>query len=98
MAVLFSNDGMTATGLSATPTAVPLLGGRYAFGVAATWGGGNVQLQVLMPDNSTYIAAGVALTANGTAVYDLPPGTYQVAITTATAVQFFLVRVPYRDA
>ena len=96
--ILFNNDGITATGQSATVTGVNLLGGRYAFGVNATWGGGSVQLEVLMPDATTYIAAAPSFTADGTAVYDLPPGTYELVITTATAVQFFLVRVPYRAA
>src|SRR5579859_3012038 len=98
MTIGFNNDGTAQTGLSATTAGFYLLGGRYAFGVNATWGGGNAQLQVLMPDGTTYIAAAASFTADGTAVYDLPPGTYKLAITTATALQFFLVRVPYRAA
>jgi hypothetical protein len=98
MTAVWNNDGTAQTGLSATPPAFHLLGGRYAFGVNATWGGGNAVLNILMPDGTTFIAAAAAFTADGTAVYDLPPGTYQVAITTATALQFFLVRVPYRAA
>lgn len=75
-----------------------LLGGRYAFAVHATFGGGNVQLNVLMPDGTTYIAASAALTADGTQIVDLPPGSFEIVITTATGVQGFLIRVPYRAA
>ncbi len=96
------HDGVSATAQSATSAAFYLLGGRYAFCVTATFGGGNIQLQILMPDGTTYIGASAAITtsagAAGTQIVDLPPGTYQIAITTATSVQYSLVRVPYRAA
>ncbi len=102
MAFTDFKDGVSFSALSATPAAFYLLGGRYAFCVTATFGGGNIQLQILMPDGTTYIGASAAVTtsagAAGCQVVDLPPGTYQIAITTSTAVQGSLIRVPYRAA
>lgn len=95
MAFNDSKDGVNFTSLSATPASFVLMGGRYAFGIHATFGGGNVVLQILMPDNSTFVSCGTALTADGFEVFDLPAGTYQIAITTATGVEGFLQRVPY---
>ncbi len=92
------NDGVSFSGLSATPSSFYVLGGRYALVVNATWGGGNVVLKQLMPDGTTYIAVDPTFTADNSVIIDLPPGTYQLTITTATAVQGSLVRVPYRAA
>ena len=76
-----------------------LLGGRYDFIVVATWGGGNVDLQALMPDGTTYQSVlTAAITANSSAVLDLAAGTYKVVITTASSVQGSLTRVPFRAA
>ena len=83
-----------------------LEGGRYQLSAHATWGGGNLKLQQLLPDGSTYFSlfgqpstatpttwVGT-LTADGVLYFDLPPGTYQVVVTTATASYFNLTRVP----
>jgi hypothetical protein len=91
-------DGVSFSGLSATPANFYLLGGRYAFSVSATFGGGSVTLNQLQNDGSTLIPAAVAITAAGSEVVDLPPGTYQVTIVTATAVVGAVVRVPFRAA
>jgi hypothetical protein len=40
-------------------------GGAYGLSVVATFGGGNVQLQLLGPDGSTWLNVGSAITANG---------------------------------
>lgn len=61
-------------------------GGRGMFAVVATFGGGNVQLQYLGPDESTWLNVGAAITANGLATFELPPGRIRAAVTTATAV------------
>ena len=98
MAFNDSTDGVNFTALSATPATFRLLGGRYAFGASATWGGGSLTLQVQMPDGSTYVAALPAFTADSVAAVDLPPGTYRLVIATATGVMGFVVRVPYRAA
>jgi hypothetical protein len=58
---------------------------------------GSVDLQILGPDGSTWLAAPTAVhfTANGTIgpTY-LPPGQYRVAIATTTAVYFSVAGVP----
>lgn len=97
MALNNFQDGVNFTALSATTAGFSVLGGRYAFGANATWGGGNVVVQALMPDGTTYVSCATALTADGFEVLDLPPGTYRIGITTATSVQGFLIRVPYRS-
>lgn len=90
-------DGVNFTALSATPATFQIGGGTYAFGVNATWGGGNVVLQICMPDKATYLTLGT-FTADGTNIYQLPTGTYRITITTATAVQGFLISVPYQQS
>jgi hypothetical protein len=62
----------------------------------ATFGGGNVELQMLGPDQSTWPSAPTALkfTSNGTISGYLPPGQHRFAITTATAVYCSVAVVP----
>jgi hypothetical protein len=72
--------------VSTTQGPFTLRGGNYGVTVHATWGGGNVVLQRRTADGSTFINALTAFTVDGYANADLPGGTYQFAITTATAV------------
>jgi hypothetical protein len=75
-------------------------GGRGVFLVAANdFDGNTVSLQVLLPDNTTYIDVGtdVAMTANGLGGFDLPPCTIKAAVIGAgTSVGIYAVvsRVP----
>lgn len=74
-----------------------LKGGIYSFAAVGTWGGGNVEVQKLGPDGSTFISMSTAvkLLANGVfAPSYFPPGQYKIVITTATAVYTELSRVP----
>lgn len=71
---------------SASSPAFQWDGGRGVFSVVATFGGGNVQLQYLGPDGSTWLNVGASLTANGLAAFELPPGRIRAAVTTATGV------------
>lgn len=87
------NDGTPG---SAT-TLFEIDGGVYVLTGVATWGGGNIDLQKLGPDGSTLLdlSTPVKLTANGcTAPAYLPPGQYQLTVTTATAIYAELSRVP----
>lgn len=91
---------MTATeshqfaNISATTSAFGLYGGKYGLTAAATWGGGNVQLQTLADDSSTWLNVGSSITANGFTTFDLPPGQYRFAVTTATAVYLAISTIP----
>ena len=78
--VLFSN-------LSSSTAPFTLKGGKYAVAAIATFGGGSVKFQALMPDQSTYLSTSTAtdFTAAGYATVDLPPGQYRFTIATATA-------------
>lgn len=71
-----------------------LLSGKYSLVVlAASWGGGNVELQLLGPDASTYVKVGTQVTANGVQTVDLPAGKYKLVITTTNAVYASLARI-----
>lgn len=89
------NDGQTFDNLSATPASFPLGGGRYSLVVnAGSWSSGSVQLQTLSRDGSTWINVGSAVSADGVASLELPPGQYQLSITSATGVYAVIARVP----
>jgi hypothetical protein len=60
----------------------------------ATFGGGNMQLQLLGPDGTTWLGVGSAITANAFASLALVPGQYRLGVTTATGVYAALTGVP----
>lgn len=95
LALLFASPAVAAfnkvetfpfSNISSTPASFVLRGGNYGLTCQATFGGGNIALQRLSTDGSTYVTVITALTANGYASANLPSGTYRLAITTATAV------------
>lgn len=77
---------VTFKNISATTAPFVLPPGLYGLDASATWGGGSVALQQLSADGSTYLAVGTALSANGSQSPLYLAGTYQLAVTTATAV------------
>ena len=79
-------EKQTFSNISATTATFTLRGGNYGVTCKATWGGGNVVLQRLSPDATSYVNVITALTADGYANNNLPGGTYRLAVTTATAV------------
>lgn len=79
--------------ISATPAAFVLRGGNYGLTCHATWGGGSVTLQRLSPDGSTYVTVLTALSADGYGNANLPSGTYQLLVATATAIYCDVVAV-----
>jgi len=101
----FAGDGISWSGAATgTPPGVfTLLGGRYM--LTATQASTSVTLQILAT-GSTYVTvipvAGVNpllnATAALTAVFDLPPGTYQIICTDTGTNGGSLVRIPYRAA
>lgn len=86
---IFSNIGAGST------AAFKLKGGKYGLTIIATFGGGNVQLQTLAADNSTWVNVGSSVTAAGFSTLDLPPGQYRFTVTTSTAVYISLSSIPY---
>lgn len=72
--------------ISATTATFTLRGGNYAVDVHATFGGGSVTLQKQAADGSTMVTCLTAFTADGYATVNLPSGTYQFTIATATGV------------
>ena len=71
-----------------------LVGGLYELSGIGTWSAGNVEVQQLALDGTTWIATGTKLTANGVATIYLAPGQYRLVVTTATGVYASLARVP----
>lgn len=71
-----------------------LIGGLYALTATASWGGGNLALNILGPDGTTYVAVLPAITSNGFATLSLPKGAYQFVGTTATAIYAKIVSIP----
>lgn len=72
-----------------------LRGGRYAVVYSGT-GTGTVDLKMLGPDGTTYIACGLTqITATtGYQVVELAPGAYEVVIATFTANYVGITRIP----
>jgi hypothetical protein len=91
-------DGIVYTGAtSSTVGPFVLLGGKYLFFAGAA--GTSNTLNMLLPDGSTYIAVGTSTTFStsaGSAPIDLPPGTYEIVVVSASAVAGGLVKIPYR--
>lgn len=89
-------DAQSFSNISATTAAFRLNGGRYAIEAVATFGGGSVKFQALMPDGSTWqsVSSATDFTAAGYATIDVPPGQYRFTITTATAVYCSAAGVP----
>jgi hypothetical protein len=87
-------DQVTRSNISATESGIKLLGGTYGMTVTATWGGGSVDLKKLSADGSTYVTVlSSTFTANAHQTVNIPPGIYQITVTTATAVYVDLTSV-----
>lgn len=76
-------------------SAFALVGGLYAFSAASgNWNGGNVALQQLLPDQTTWMTVGTALSANGENTANLSPGQYRFNVTTTSAGSVNVCRIP----
>jgi hypothetical protein len=72
---------------SSNSTNFALRGGNYGVAVhAGAYGGGNIALQRLGDDGSTWLNVLAAFTADGIGNVSLPAGTYRFGVTTATGV------------
>ncbi len=91
-----ANDSKLFSNISASTSPFVLEGGKYGVAAVATFGGGSVKLQALLPDGSTYasVSSGTDLAAAGYATVDLTPGTYRFTIATATAVYCSVAKIP----
>ncbi len=73
------DDGISFSNIAATTAAFLLRGGRYGFTVVGSTFG-TVTLQVLGANGTTWLNALTAISANGVASGDLPPGQYRIAL------------------
>jgi hypothetical protein len=85
-------NSVTFSNISATTSGFVLSGGRYQIVANATFGGGNLQLQILSIDGSTWVNIGSTITAAGSVIQELGSGVFRIAVTTATAI--FLSIIP----
>lgn len=84
----FSNIGAVTT------AAFQLKGGKYGFMTKST-GAGTIDLQMLGPDGSTWLAVATQITATaGYNTTDVPPGQFRVVISGFTANYVTVTRVP----
>ena len=74
-----SEDAHIETNISSTTAGFNLKGGRYGILCMGT-AFGTVTLQIQAADESTYLGAATAISGNGVAVVDLPPGLYRWAL------------------
>ena len=82
--------------LTATSAVFYLLGGKYWFAANGTFNGGTVALQRIEVDGTPLqVGASAAVTLAGGAVVDLPPGAYQVSLsTTGMTINAEVTRIP----
>lgn len=73
---------------------VNILGGKYALLAEATFGGGNIKLQIQLSQGGFADVGSSTLSAAGMVVLDLPPGSYRAVVTTSTAAHARLARIP----
>jgi hypothetical protein len=89
-------DSKEFSNISANTANFNLNGGYYMVAAVATFSAGSVELQMLGPDQSTWLSAPTALKLSvaGTIAGYLPPGIYRFTIVTATAVYCSVAGVP----
>lgn len=80
-----SNEG-AGNGTAATLNS----GGKYMFMAEATWGGGNIKLQMQSVNGTWIDIANTTISANGVIFIDLPAGQVRGVITTSSAVYAYL--------
>ena len=85
-------DAKVFKNISTTTAAFVLYGGQYGVSVLGT-GFGTVTLQMLGPDQTTWLTALTAFAANGTSTVELPPGQFRFAVATTTAVYASISRI-----
>jgi hypothetical protein len=96
-------DSKEFSNISANTAAFYLQGGLYTVAAIGSFASGSVELQMLGPDQSTFLSvpaaytAGAALkisTSNGMISGYLPPGTYRFTLTSATGVSCSVTGIP----
>jgi hypothetical protein len=88
-----AQESIQFSNISVTPARFVLSGGKYQSACIGT-GFGTVAVRQLGPDGITTVAASGNHAANGILVFDVGPGTYELTITTTTAVYSKITRIP----
>jgi len=94
-----TDDKFVFNNISATTSSFIWPGGKGSFRArSASWGGGSASLEMLLPDQATWVAVGTdtTKTSDGGGNFELDPCELRVAIATATGVYAQVNRVPRR--
>lgn len=90
-----AHESFNFQNISATTDSFMLQGGAYVLDAVGNFNGGSATLQRQGPDGATFITAATALSAVGTSgSLALPPGTYKIALATATGLSVSVIRIP----
>lgn len=92
-----AHEGVSFSNISATTAAFSLLGGKYGVTIKGTIAAGSIALQIQMGDGTfADVSAATKISATGTtyAAEDLPAGSYQFALTGASATYITMSRIP----
>lgn len=93
-AMFNGNESQVFKNIAASTATFTLRGGIYAVTVhAGTWNAGSVTLQRQAADGSTMVTCLTAFSADGYATVNLPGGTYQFTIASASGVYADLTSV-----
>lgn len=89
---------LTAAALAADGASpgVAFQGGIGTFFAVGTFGGGTLTLQILAPDNATWLPVGAGITAAGLANFSAPAGSLRVSMagSTTPSVQAWVCGIP----
>ncbi len=89
-------NGFSIVQAAGTLGPYPILGGEYAMACVADFsGGGDVAIQILGPNGTTYVQV-KDFTANGEDTIFLPPGLVKVVVTTAKTANVNLIPISAR--
>jgi hypothetical protein len=92
-----ATDAYQFSNISATTAPFQLQGGMYSMSANATWSTGDIQLQALSIDGTTWLDIPDGdFAADGffSPLY-LPAGQYRIEVTTATAVYGVVANIPF---
>lgn len=90
-----SFTGTANAGITADTATFSLLGGKYGILANGTWNSATYTLEAQGADGTTFVPVAAAISANGYASVDLPPGLYKfVKSGSPTAVWLSITRIP----
>jgi hypothetical protein len=75
---------LTAATTNGAGAAVVWRGGPGELVCSGVWASASVVVNILGPDNATYVSTGATMSANGVATFNMPSGTIEAVVSGAT--------------